>query len=156
MDARWRRMSIPLRYTLITLVAAIAVALVYLFPPYDVEGSIIGGLGYYFYRTPPSSDGPALVLTPLMNSELIFIALSAVSALIALRPKARRSQKKIFIIGFGAELLTLIYSINRNFYILWFLLCVTDYAVFGVVLLLGIRWKRPSLLTFANQDVKSP
>jgi hypothetical protein len=94
----------------VLLVATVCVSLVYLYPPYWIEGTLIGGTVYVYYQNPPpATDGPSFNWW-LVRWELGFILFSTVTGLIAFGSRAKPRQKALFIKGFTLEALIFVCS----------------------------------------------
>ncbi len=126
------------------LFAILAIVLVFRFPPYETDASLIGGDAYFVSGMPPTeSAGMWSLNNSLLRWELVFIGLTLCAALIAFGRGAGKSQRHCMLIGLALEAAFLggsLPSIN-NFMgpeFTWFVLNMLAVAVLFLVFIAEI------------------
>jgi hypothetical protein len=127
------------------IVAAVAVVIVIACRPYYDNGGLIGGTVYYPFRQAPSSRH----VSPndwLLGCELVYIALTLLTALIALRARATRRESSVLIISLTAGFGWFLWQLPRFSNILgpestWYALNLM--AVIGLVVVISLSDMEP-------------
>ncbi|GDX39982.1 hypothetical protein LBMAG21_02740 [Armatimonadota bacterium] len=139
------------RQILAVLVGMGAVALIFIYPPYYFVGQFFDGAEYFYYKNPPKIDYDVSYDDGLVAEELTIVALSVISAYIALGKTAPlRLRRRVFGLQFVQFCIFLVNAPSFGQFLAiettWMLLFLISFPLFLYVLVAHVydwayRWR---------------